>query len=71
MVPHSTSVDVLPSHAFHTMGFTTKFVVVLRGFTEASLEESELPHAETVRASVAAIARGRNVIAPAYESPCV
>jgi hypothetical protein len=53
------------------MGLTMKSVVVLRGFTEVSLDEDELPHAATVRASVAAMARGRNVIEPAYESPCV
>jgi hypothetical protein len=69
MFPHSTSEEVLPSQAFHSMGFTMKSVVVLSEFTEASLDEVELPHAETVRASIAAMARGRNVIAPAYESP--
>ena len=51
------------------MGFTMKSVVVLRGFTEVSLEAEELPQAATVRTSVAAMARGRNVIDPAYESP--
>jgi hypothetical protein len=51
------------------MGLTMKSVVVLRGFTEVSLDEDELPHAATVRASVAAMARGRNVIESAYESP--
>jgi hypothetical protein len=43
--------------------------VVFRGLIEVSLDEDELPHAATVRASVAAMARGRNVIEPAYESP--
>jgi hypothetical protein len=51
------------------MGFTMNSVVVFRGLTEVSLDEDELPHAATVRASVAAMARGRNVIEPAYESP--
>jgi hypothetical protein len=46
-----------------------KSVEVFRGFTEVSLDEDELPHAETVRASVAATARGRIVIVTAYESP--
>jgi hypothetical protein len=53
------------------MGFTMKSVVVLRGFIEVSLDEDELPHAAKVRASAAVMARGRNVIEPAYESPCV
>jgi hypothetical protein len=53
------------------MGFTMKSVVVFRGFTEVSLDVDELPQAATVRANVAAMARGRNVIEPAYESPCV
>jgi hypothetical protein len=34
-----------------------------------SLDEDELPHAVMVRASAAAMARGRNVIETAYESP--
>jgi hypothetical protein len=34
-----------------------------------SLDDDELPQAEMVRASVAAMARGRNVIGTAYESP--
>jgi hypothetical protein len=51
------------------MRLTMKSVEVFRGFTEVSLDEDELPHAETVRASVAAMARGRNVIEPDYESP--
>jgi hypothetical protein len=53
------------------MGFTMKSVVVLSGFSAVLLDEDELPHPEIVRASVAAMAKGRNVIAPAYESPCV
>ena len=69
MLPHSTSVFVLPSQAFHTMGFTMNSVVVFRGFTEVSLDEDELPQAAMMRASVVAMARGRNVIEPAYESP--
>ena len=71
MFPHSTSVFVLPSQGFHTMGFTMKSVVVLRRFTEVSLDEDELPQAATLRTSAEAMARGRNVIEPAYESPCV
>ena len=51
------------------MGFTMKSVVVLRGFTEVSLDVDELPQAATLRTSVAAMARGRNVIETAYESP--
>ena len=51
------------------MGFTMKSVVVFRGFKEVSLDVDELPQAATVKASVAAMARGRNVIDPAYESP--
>jgi hypothetical protein len=51
------------------MGFTTKSVLVFKGFTEVSLDEDELPHAERVMARVTAKARGRNVIEPAYESP--
>ena len=47
---------------FPVIGLTTKDVVV-------SLDEDELPHAESVRASAAAMARGRNVIETAYESP--
>jgi hypothetical protein len=34
-----------------------------------TLDDDELPHAVMVRASVAAKARGRNVIESAYESP--
>ena len=52
------------------MGLTTKEVVVSSELVVVSLDEDELPHAESVRASAAAIARGRNVIETAYESPC-
>jgi hypothetical protein len=39
-----------------------KSVVVSSEGAVVSLDEDELPHAATVRASVAAMARGRNVI---------
>jgi hypothetical protein len=51
------------------MGLTTNSVVVSSGFVVVSLDEDELPHAESVRASAEAMARGRNVIETAYESP--
>ena len=51
------------------MAFTTKVVVVSSELTVVSLDDDELPQAEIVRASVAARARGRNVIKSAYESP--
>jgi hypothetical protein len=51
------------------MGLTTNSVVALRGLVVVSLDEDELPHAVMVRASAAAMARGRNVIETAYESP--
>jgi len=60
---------VLPSQAFQSIGLTTKDVVVSSGFVVVSLDEDELPHAESVRASAAAMARGRIVIVTAYESP--
>jgi len=44
---------------------------VSRGLAVESLDEVEFPHAESVRARVAAKASGRNVIETAYESPCV
>jgi len=47
----------------------TNSVVVSGVCVVVSLEEDALPHAETVRTSVAAMARGRKVIQPAYESP--
>jgi hypothetical protein len=62
MFPHSTSVLVLPSQAFHSMAFTTKVVVVSSESTVVSLDDDELPQAVTARASVAARARGRNII---------
>jgi hypothetical protein len=36
-----------------------------------SVDEEELPQAVMVRARVTTVVRGRNVIEPAYESPCV
>jgi hypothetical protein len=44
------------------MGLTTNVVVVSRGLVVVSLDDDELPHAVMVRASVAARARGRNII---------
>jgi hypothetical protein len=55
MLPHSTSVLVLPSQGFHSMGLTMKSVVVLSGFTEVSLDEDELPHAATASRPTSAI----------------
>jgi hypothetical protein len=46
MLPHSTSVDLLPSHGFHSMAFTTNDVAVSNGLTVVSLEVEEPPHAE-------------------------
>jgi hypothetical protein len=51
------------------MGLTTNVVVFSGGLVVVSLDDDELPQAVMVRASVAARARGRNVIESAYESP--
>jgi hypothetical protein len=51
------------------MGFTTNSVVLSSEGAVVSVDDEELPQAEIVRASVAAMARGRNVIEIAYESP--
>ncbi len=48
-----------------------KSVVVLSGFSAVLFDEDELLHPEMVSASVAAMAKARNVIASAYENPCV
>jgi len=71
MFPHSTSVEVLPSQEFHSMGLTTNAVALSSDGAVVSVDEEELPQAVMVRARVTTVARGRNVIEPAYESPCV
>jgi len=59
MFPHSTSVFVLPSQGFHSMGLTMKSVEVFRGLTEVSLDEDELPHAASVSRPMSAMTEKR------------